>query len=459
MHHYDLTGETTEYEKKQALEVKRPKSWLKSVSAFANTFGGRIIFGVADNDEVVGLTDARRDAALISELIKAHLEPLPVFKLSFEQRVGKDLIVVDVRSGTQTPYYYSGDGQLTAFVRLGNESVMANAQQLRELVIQGSGSSYDSLPCPYLFEDMAFSKLRSVYRQQTGSSFEEKDFESFGIVDHSRKLTYAGALLADESPIRQSRVFCTRWQGLNKASGLEGALDDAEYNGSLLELFQNSLGFIMRHNRKGWRKRATDRVEYPDYPQRAVTEGLVNALIHRNYLNIGSEVHVDIYDDRLEIYSPGGMVDGSTLEGVDLTSVPSQRRNPVLADIFGRLKLMERRGSGFRKILEDYEFQERMSAALKPVFTADSRKFVLTLYNLNYPKSQADAQADAQERESGRYESRILELIGRNRNITRAELAQMLDVSKKTIERQIKNIKNLSYVGSGYSGHWEIRGS
>ncbi len=229
-----LIGEATEYDKKQALEVKKPKSWLKSISAFANSFGGKIIFGIGNDDEIVGLEDARKDAEIISETIKNRMNPIPKFKLEFEVIDEKELLVVSVMTGDETPYYYSGEGQLIAFVRIGNESVPANPMQLRELVIRGSGQSYDSLPSQYKFEDMAFTKLRSVYKQRTGKSFDNTDYESFGLIDGNGKLTNAGALLADESPIRHSRVFCTRWNGLTKASGLMDALDDEEYSGGLV---------------------------------------------------------------------------------------------------------------------------------------------------------------------------------------------------------------------------------
>ena len=215
-----LIGEATEYDKKQELEVKKPKSWLKSISAFANTFGGKLIFGISDDGTVIGLENAKSDSEIISETIKNRMNPIPKFKMSFQEIDGKELIVVDVRIGDETPYYYSGEGQLIAYVRIGNESVPANPAQLRELVIRGSGQSYDSLPSRYKFDDMAFTKLRSVYKQRTGKSFEETDYESFGIVDGNGNLTNAGALLADESPVQHSRVFCTRWNGLTKASGI-----------------------------------------------------------------------------------------------------------------------------------------------------------------------------------------------------------------------------------------------
>ena len=130
---------------------------------------------------------------------------------------------------------------------------------------------------------------------------------------------------------------------------------DKEYTGSLVTLLQSVPDFVRNNSKKAWRKVDDGRIEMPDYPDRAVLEGVVNALIHRNYMEIGSEVHIDMFDDRIEIYSPGGMVSGISLEGKDLLKIPSKRRNPILADIFSRLKYMERRGSGFKKILADYE--------------------------------------------------------------------------------------------------------
>ena len=94
-------------------------------------------------------------------------------------------------------------------------------------------------------------------------------------------LTYAGALLADESPVRYSRLFCTRWYGLDKASGVMEALDDKEYSGSLISLLQDGMAFIQNNTKKRWKKTGTGRVEMPEYPEQAVHECLVNALIHR----------------------------------------------------------------------------------------------------------------------------------------------------------------------------------
>ena len=99
------------------------------------------------------------------------------------------------------------------------------------------------------------------------------------------------------------------------ASGIVDVLDDNEYTGSLVTLLQDGTDFVRNNSKKAWRKVGDGRIEMPDYPDRAVLEGVVNALIHRNYMEIGGEVHIDMFDDRIEIYSPGGMISGISLEG------------------------------------------------------------------------------------------------------------------------------------------------
>jgi ATP-dependent DNA helicase RecG len=272
---------------------------------------------------------------------------------------------------------------MQAFVRVGNESVVASMSKHKELVLKGSNMSYDSLVSRWKFEDMAFTVIRATYFKRTNRSFEDSDYESFGIVNEKGELTNAGALLADYSPVHHSRLFCTRWNGLDKANGVMDALDDEEYTGSLVTLLQAGLDFVRRNSKKAWRKTSDNRLEYPEYPERAVEEGLVNALIHRNYLELGSEVHIDMYDDRLEIFSPGGLLDGGSIKDMDVMNMASRRRNPVLADIFSRLKYMERRGSGFKKIVSAYKGHDGYTEGMEPKFSTPWNCFVLTLPKFN----------------------------------------------------------------------------
>ena len=380
----DFIGEATEYDKKEMLEERRPRSWLKSVSAFANGIGGALIFGVSDEEILVGLTAARAVSEKISETIKTKMDPIPQVIMENHVEDEKEFVILRVLPGQETPYYYIADGNRVAYVRVGNESIPADATALKHLVLRGTNMTYDSVVSSYMLGDFSFTKLRSVYRMRTGTELSDSDFISFELADESGKLTNAGALLADDSPMRHSRLFCTRWYGSDKASGVIEALDDKEYNGSLVSLLQNGTEFVKNNTKKRWKKTGTGRVEMPEYPEQAVHETLVNALIHRDYMEIGSEVHIDIFDDRMEIYSPGGMFDGSIVQNLDTDNVASKRRNPVIADIFSRMHFMERRGSGFKKIKADYRHAVNYRSEVEPLFKSTPTSFFVTLYNLNY---------------------------------------------------------------------------
>ena len=393
-----LIGEATDYDKKLMLEEKKPKSWCKSVSAFANTFGGALIFGVSNEGDIVGLEDAEGDSEKISEFIKTRIKPIPPFKLRFEVGDEKKLVILDIFAGEETPYYYAADGVMEAYIRIGNESVLVDDTEHKRLVLRGKKTSYDSQSSGYKLDDFSFTQLRARYKKVTGKSFEDKDFESFGMADKEGVLTYAGALLADESPIRYSRVFCRRWNGLTKSGGRMDAIDSDEFEGGLLHLLSESTAFIRRNMRVMWRKLGNTRENYPDYQERAYFEALVNGLIHRDYLITGSEVHVDMFDDRLEIVSPGGMVEGIPVQEYDIDHIPSMRRNPVLADIFSRLDYMERSGSGLGKIRDAQIHSANYVPERTPVFYSDRTHFMLTIPNLNYKNEKIEAILEEKDR-------------------------------------------------------------
>lgn len=250
--------------------------------------------------------------------------------------------------------------------------------------LKGQQVIYDALESDKKIQDVTFKELAIEYKKRTLTEFEEKDLNSFGLVNEEGHLTIAGSLFADGYQVYQSRVFCTRWNGLDKANGLMDALDDQEFEGNIIYLLKAAMDFVKRNSKKMWKKGPVYRIEYPEYPERAVQEGIVNALIHRDYSVIGSEVHLDIYDDRLEIYSPGGMYDSTFVQNIDPYKVSSSRRNPVLADLFARMDLMERRGSGLRKIIETYKFKENYKEELKPEFRSTESSFFTVLKNLNY---------------------------------------------------------------------------
>ena len=465
----NFIGETTTYDKKEKIERNKSKSWLKSVSAFANGEGGTLIFGISDNNEIIGLTNAEEDAESISEAIKTKLDPIPTIDLKFKELNGKKLIFLYVNEGQETPYYYIGDKQRLAYIRIGNETVITDRVQLKQLVMKGSGRTYDSLASSYKFENMAFTKLKSVHYKRLQRSFEDSEFVSWGILDEAGKLTNAGALLADDSPMRQSRIFCTRWNGLTMTNGLGEAIDDIELEGSVIGQLQDAVTFIRNNSHKRWWKENDHREELPDYPERAVTETVANAIIHRDYMQMGSEIHVDMYDDRLEIYSPGGMMDGKLIQQLNPLTVPSKRRNPLLADFFSRLGLMERRGSGMRKIIDAYKQYEHLTTYHAPEFNSNSSEFHVTLWNLNYVeekeseflKEQKEFRKEGKEfrKEFLKVQRKVYKMISLNPKTTIPEMALNIGVSERQVYKYIKKMTDLNLIireGGRKNGSWKI---
>lgn len=377
-------GEGTLYDKKEKLEINKPKSWLKTVSAFANGLGGTLIFGISDKDEIIGLDNYKKDSENISEIIKTKIEPLPKVTLKHYLIEDKNIIILFVHSGKETPYYFTEGGHQTAYIRLGNESIPAKNNDLINLILKGKNRSYDSLETNIKKDNVSFTKLKSLYYLKTGNEFTDSDLESFGLVNKDSFLTNAGALLADEPIIKHSRIFCTCWNGLDMTSGIEEALNDSEFEGSILLLLQNAENFIKVNTKKKWKKGNESRIEMPDYPERAIQEVLVNAIIHRDYAVIGSEIHIDIYDDRIEIYSPGGMFDGSFIQEQNIMEISSLRRNPIIADLFNRIHLMERRGSGLKKIISSYKNAINYTQEKEVEFKSTQKDFKVILKNLNY---------------------------------------------------------------------------
>lgn len=254
-------------------------------------------------------------------------------------------------------------------------------------------------------------------------------------------------------------MFCTRWNGLDKAPGIIDAIDDKEFSGGLINLLQNGTEFVTNNSKKAWKKVSDGRIEMPDYPERAVLEGVVNALIHRNYLEVGSEVHIDMFDDRLEIYSPGGMFDGSRIQDRDLMNVPSRRRNPIIADIFNRLKYMDRRGSGFKKIFSDYKLQIINTEEKIPQFFSDNDSFLLVLKNLNYKdKRKTIDLAQKNERSLSEVLSEVLnekdydkvlplvEYLEEHEVITPREAKNIIGKSAATVRRYLNILVNAGVV-------------
>lgn len=268
-------------------------------------------------------------------------------------------------------------------------------------------------------------------------------------------------------------------------SGLGEAIDDVELEGCVIGQLQDAVSFVRNNSRKKWWKENDYREELPDYPERAVTEAIANAIIHRDYMQMGSEIHIDMYDDRLEVYSPGGMMDGRLIQQLNPLTVPSKRRNPLLADFFSRLGLMERRGSGMKKIINTYRRYEHLSDYHAPEFTSNASEFHVTLWNLNYkgeimeeltpdniPLIQEFVKDNGEvvvkefvkgpskfAKEFVKASRQIYKLISQNPHISAIQMSESMELSPRQVQKYLRRLQELgkiARIGGRKMGEWKI---
>ena len=450
-----LISECTAYDFKLMLEEKKPKSWLKSVSAFANGLGGSLFFGI-DNDGIVkGLDDVQYVCESISCKIRDYMDPLPDVEMIPQEINGHEILQLKVCAGSYTPYYYVGDGQRVAFIRIGDESLPATAEQMVRLVLKGSNKTYDSLHTDYKAEDFAFTILANTFKTRTNQEWNKKYLLSFGLVTNSGNLTNAGALFADDCPLWQSRLYCTRWDG--KAKG--DAINDAEFTGNVLMLLREAMNFVKSNTKKGWEKLPNGRKNKPEYAERAVLEAMVNHFIHRDYTVMGGEVHLDIYEDRLTVTSPGGMYNGMLIQDLDIADVSSERRNPILANVMAQLDYMEKRGSGLTRICNETQALDGYKDELKPVFKSTPTQFQTIIFASSDNQNVGDFVGDMSETKLTERQQKILNLIKESPTISAKQMSETLSVATRTIERDLSLMKKagvLKREGKDNNGVWIV---
>lgn len=162
-----------------------------------------------------------------------RITPLPQFVLTPIREDYKNILALQVAAGSTTPYYYKADGVMEAYIRIGNKSVIAPDYIVNELILKGTHRSFDALVTDAPRKDYSFTLLEATYLERTGLRMEQSDYVSFGLTDKAGYLTNAGKLLTDQHTIYNSRIFCTRWNGLEKGSIFDDALDDKEQKSSL----------------------------------------------------------------------------------------------------------------------------------------------------------------------------------------------------------------------------------
>ena len=322
---------------------------------------------------------------------------------------------------------------------------------MMQLVLKGANKTFDSLPTDYKAEDYSFTILANAFKARISQEWNKKYLLSFGLVTNHGMLTNAGAFFADDCPLWQSRLYCTRWDGIFKGD----AINDAEFTGNVLMLLREAMNFVKSNTKKGWEKLADGRKNKPEYAERAILEALVNHFIHRDYTVIGSEVHLDIYVDRLVVTSPGGMYNGLLIQNLDIEDVSSERRNPVLANVMAQLDYMEKRGSGLTRICHETKALDGYKDELKPVFKSTPTQFQTIIY------ATTDSQnvGDLSEGQLPDRQLKILKMIQASPTISAKAMSEALSVSPRTIERDIASLKKMGILhrqGKDNDGVWVI---
>ena len=222
-------------------------------------------------------------------------------------------------------------------------------------------------------------------------------------------------------------------------------------------LLREAMNFVKSNTRKGWKKLPDGRKNKPEYAERAVLEAMVNHFIHRDYTVMGAEVHLDIYDDRLTVTSPGGMYNGMLIQNLDIANVSSERRNPILANVMAQLDYMEKRGSGLTRICNETKALDGYKDELKPVFKSTPTQFQTVIFASTDMQNVGDNVGDMSETKLTERQRKILDLVKDSPTISARQMSETLSVSQRTIERDLSLLKKmgiLKHEGKDNDGMW-----
>ena len=224
-------------------------------------------------------------------------------------------------------------------------------------------------------------------------------------------------------------------------------------------LLREAMNFVKSNTKKGWEKLPNGRKNKPEYAERAVLEAMVNHFIHRDYTVMGGEVHLDIYDDRLAVTSPGGMYNGMLVQDLDIADVSSERRNPILANVMAQLDYMEKRGSGLTRICNETQALDGYKDELKPVFKSTPTQFQTIIFASSDNQNVGDVVGDMSETKLTERQQKILNLIKESPTISAKQMSETLSVTTRTIERDLSLMKKVGVLkreGKDNDGVWII---
>jgi ATP-dependent DNA helicase RecG len=396
----------------------------KEVVAFANTCDGTIYIGINDKGEVIGVENSddviERASASIRNAIKPDVTMYVT--LNIEDIENKKVVVIKVQRGASRPYYIGEKGLKPSgvYIRQGNSSIPASEEYIRQMIKETDGDSFEKLRS--LNQNLTFNYTNMIF-EKTGIEFGEVQKKTLGIIGEDNLYTNLGLLLSDQ---------CVHTLKIAVFEGKDKAVfkDRKEFTGSLLKQITEAFEYIDLINKTKATFEGLIRKDERDYPVEAIREALLNAVVHREY-SFGASTLINIYEDRIEFLSLGGIVSGLSLEAIMLGI--SQSRNEKLSNVFYRLRLIEAFGTGIQKIIRSY-----MDYEVQPTFKAEQGAFVVILPNRHLSmKKEIVSLTYGQER--------VIKILGTGEK-SRKEIEDSIGLSQTRVINLLKELQELNII-------------
>ncbi len=479
-----LAGESRNVEFKETLPEKSSK-YMKTVVAFANGTGGKIIFGIADKTrEVTGFDkeEVFRKMDDIANAVSDCCAPAIIPDITAQTVDGKTVIVVEVSEGRERPYYIKALGrERGVYVRVAGTTRLADEYMVKELLFEGSNRHFDQALCTGLMvTDEEIDDLCNAMREQAVKNARSEDQKASVREVGRQQLRSWGILIERDGKDYPSNAFAilTGCGGLHaatqcgvfKGSTKEYFVDRREYAGPLWEQLEEAYQYVLRNIHMGARFEGIYRKDVYEIPPEAIRELITNAMVHRSYLDHGM-IQVAVYDDRLEITSPGKLPMGQTIER--MKEGYSKIRNEALAYAFSYMNLIEHWGSGIPRIISKVQ-----AAGLRePEFLGGEVDVRINIYRSRNEANAAtiDARNNANSSESGANTAesdtkmpqinqalidKLLSVIEENPAATQTYYAEHLGVSKRTVSRIFSFLQGkgiLMQNGTNRKANWLIK--
>lgn len=392
-------NERTEYKREFTDDI------AKEVVAFANTEDGKIYVGANDDGTPAPLENTDDTYTRITNSVRDSVAPDVTMFTKYSLNDG--VIKVNVSEGSSKPYYLKSKGLKPSgvYIRQGTSSVQASPEQIRRMIKLSDRDSYEEMRS--LEQELTFKTAAETFERH-GIPFSEDKYKALGIVNVNDELfTNLGLIISDQCKHTIKAAVFADEENLS-------FIDHKEFGGSVFSQIKNAYEYIMLNNKSRSVFSGIERIDIPDYPEAAIREALLNAVVHRDYGFSGSII-ININSKCIDIVSIGGLVSGLSEE--DIMNGISQPRNRNLAEMFHRLKYIESYGTGIRRILSLYSDQE-----VKPQITITSNSFRVTLPNRNIGKA-ANRDIPSQ------YQA-VIDYLKDNGSMTEEELQELLGIKK-----------------------------